>query len=173
MPTFAPQKVNIMHINSPIHKMPTVLHTMRICMAAALPTTWKSASWLLKLMIPISLAVTLLQFFGILEWMALYLHPVFVHLCCGLHLGSLGRHLCGHCRHDVYASHHEAGHHTIAHDSPLSCLAHGVCRQPQDGFFILEDVPYTHSNGFCMCFGAQYPVAIHARPLSLYGCRRG
>ena len=69
-----------MHINSPIHKMPTVLHTMRICMAAALPTTWKSASWLLKLMIPISLAVTLLQFFGILEWMALYLHPVFVHL---------------------------------------------------------------------------------------------
>lgn len=49
------------------------------CMAA-LPSTWKSASWLLKLMIPISLAVTLLQHFGILAWIATYLHPVFVHL---------------------------------------------------------------------------------------------
>lgn len=47
---------------------------------AALPSTWKSASWLLKLMIPISLAVTLLQHFGILAWIATYLHPVFVHL---------------------------------------------------------------------------------------------
>ena len=46
----------------------------------ALPSTWKSASWLLKLMIPISLIVTLLQHTGVLAWLAIYLHPVFVHL---------------------------------------------------------------------------------------------
>lgn len=43
----------------------------------AVPGTWKSASWLLKLMIPISLAVVLLQYTGILEWLAGYLNPVF------------------------------------------------------------------------------------------------
>lgn len=43
----------------------------------AVPGTWKSASWLLKLMIPISLAVVLLQYFGILAWLAGYLNPVF------------------------------------------------------------------------------------------------
>jgi len=31
-------------------------------------------------MIPISLGVTLLQYYGILEWMAQYLHPVFVYI---------------------------------------------------------------------------------------------
>ena len=42
--------------------------------------TWKSTVWLLKLMVPISLGVTLLQFFGVLDWMARALNPVFVHL---------------------------------------------------------------------------------------------
>ena len=37
---------------------------------SALPGTWKSASWLLKLMIPISLTVALLQHWGILAWIA-------------------------------------------------------------------------------------------------------
>lgn len=46
----------------------------------ALPSTWRSTSWLLKLMIPISLAVTLLQHSGALQWMAGYLNPLFVHL---------------------------------------------------------------------------------------------
>lgn len=46
----------------------------------ALPATWKSASWLLRLMIPISLGVTLLQYFGVLELFAKVLHPVFVHI---------------------------------------------------------------------------------------------
>ncbi|MDO4497314.1 MAG: nucleoside recognition domain-containing protein [Bacteroidales bacterium] len=50
------------------------------CLKVALPATWKSASWLLKLMIPISLGVTLLQHYGILEVLASYLHPLFVHL---------------------------------------------------------------------------------------------
>ena len=49
-------------------------------MRNAIPATIKSTVWLLRLMIPISLAVTLLQHFGILEWIAMALHPVFVHL---------------------------------------------------------------------------------------------
>lgn len=44
---------------------------------SALPSTWKSASWLLKLMIPISLAVALLQHWGVLAWIAGYLNPLF------------------------------------------------------------------------------------------------
>ncbi len=49
------------------------------CMRRALPSTWKSASWLMKLMIPITLTVTLLQHFGILEWVANYLNPIFTY----------------------------------------------------------------------------------------------
>ena len=44
---------------------------------SALLPTWKSASWLLQLMIPISLAVTLLQHWGVLAWIAGYLNPLF------------------------------------------------------------------------------------------------
>lgn len=47
---------------------------------AARSSTWKSAIWLLRLMIPISLAVTLLGHFGVLEWIAGYLNPLFMHL---------------------------------------------------------------------------------------------
>lgn len=47
---------------------------------AAWPTTLKSAKWLLKLMIPISLAVALLQHFGVIEWIAQYLNPVFHYM---------------------------------------------------------------------------------------------
>lgn len=47
---------------------------------AARPSTWKSAIWLLSLMIPISLAVTLLGYFGVLEWIASYLNPLFQHM---------------------------------------------------------------------------------------------
>ena len=57
-----------------------MMNKLKYCCTKALPSTWKSASWLLKLMIPISLAVTLLQHYGVLEWIAGYLHPVFVHL---------------------------------------------------------------------------------------------
>ena len=44
---------------------------------SALPPTWKSASWLLKLMIPISLSVALLQHWGVFAWIAGYLNPLF------------------------------------------------------------------------------------------------
>lgn len=47
---------------------------------SALPGTWKSSVWLLKLMIPISLAVTLMQHLGVLAWIAVRVNPLFVHL---------------------------------------------------------------------------------------------
>ena len=50
------------------------------CFSKAVRKTWKSASWLLKLMIPISVSVTLLQYYGILDWLATYLHPIFVNI---------------------------------------------------------------------------------------------
>ena len=49
------------------------------CFTLALPASWKSTKWLLKLMIPISLAVTLMQHFGILAWIATWINPLFVH----------------------------------------------------------------------------------------------
>ena len=49
------------------------------CFRLAMPASWKSTKWLLKLMIPISLAVTLMQHFGILTWIATWVNPLFVH----------------------------------------------------------------------------------------------
>lgn len=56
------------------------IHTAIDCLKTACPGTWKSAKWLLKLMIPISLGVTMLQCSGILEWIAGYLNPIFEYL---------------------------------------------------------------------------------------------
>lgn len=47
---------------------------------SAFPVTLKTTTWLLKIMIPISLAVNLLQHYGVIAWLATYLDPVFVHL---------------------------------------------------------------------------------------------
>ena len=49
------------------------------CFKEAVPASWKSTKWLLKLMIPISLAVTLMQHFEILAWIATWINPLFVH----------------------------------------------------------------------------------------------
>lgn len=49
------------------------------CFRQAVPASWKSTRWLLKLMIPISLAVTLMQHFGVLAWIATWINPMFVH----------------------------------------------------------------------------------------------
>jgi len=62
--------------NEPVINGNRILWSLR----QAVPGTWKSASWLLKLMIPISLAVVLLQYFGVLAWMAGYLNPVFNYM---------------------------------------------------------------------------------------------
>ena len=50
------------------------------CLKQAYPSTRKSCLWLYKLMVPISLAVTLMQHFGILQWLGQYLNSTFVHL---------------------------------------------------------------------------------------------
>lgn len=50
------------------------------CAIKAYPSTRKSCLWLFKLMIPISLSVTLLQHFGILRWLGSYLNHIFVYI---------------------------------------------------------------------------------------------
>ena len=49
------------------------------CFKEAVPASWKSTKWLLKLMIPISLSVTIMQHFGVLAWIATWINPLFVH----------------------------------------------------------------------------------------------
>lgn len=46
----------------------------------ALRPATKTTLWLLRIMIPISLAVRLLQHYGVIEWMAQYLNPVFQYM---------------------------------------------------------------------------------------------
>lgn len=57
-----------------------LMSKIKECFRAAIPAAWKSTKWLLKLMIPISFGVTLLQYTGILAWIATWINPVFVHL---------------------------------------------------------------------------------------------
>lgn len=52
---------------------------IRLFRKAFLPAT-KTTLWLLKIMIPISLAVRLLQYYGVIEWLAQYLNPVFQYM---------------------------------------------------------------------------------------------
>ena len=40
----------------------------------------KTTSWLLKIMLPISLAVCLLQYYGVIAWCAQWLNPLFCHI---------------------------------------------------------------------------------------------
>ena len=44
-----------------------------------MPAT-RTTLWLLKIMIPISLAVRLLQYYGVIEWVAQYLNPLFQYM---------------------------------------------------------------------------------------------
>ena len=55
------------------------MEKIRNAVREAIPASWKSTKWLLKLMIPISLGVTLMQYSGLLAWMAEWINPVFVH----------------------------------------------------------------------------------------------
>ncbi|MCF0197346.1 MAG: nucleoside recognition protein, partial [Bacteroidaceae bacterium] len=48
------------------------------CFTLAWPKASRTTLWLLRLMLPISLAVTLLQHYGIIAWVAQYLDPIFV-----------------------------------------------------------------------------------------------
>lgn len=47
------------------------------CVREALPKSGKLSLWLLKIILPISLAVRLLDYYGVIEWLAGYMNPVF------------------------------------------------------------------------------------------------
>lgn len=55
------------------------IRVMRILRKALLPAT-KTTLWLLRIMLPISFIVTLLQYLGVIAWIATYLDPVFRHM---------------------------------------------------------------------------------------------
>lgn len=60
--------------------MNTIRHlisTFGLCLRQAIPTAGASALWLLKLMIPISLGVTLAHHYGVLDMIARWLNPLF------------------------------------------------------------------------------------------------
>lgn len=60
--------------------MNTIRHlisTFGLCLRQAAPTAGASALWLLKLMIPISLGVTLAHHYGVLDMIARWLNPLF------------------------------------------------------------------------------------------------
>jgi len=47
------------------------------CVRKAIQPALKSARWLLSLMIPVSLGVTILQFLGVIAWISGFINPVF------------------------------------------------------------------------------------------------
>ena len=65
----------------------------------------------------------------------------------GIHIWCHGRHIRGNSRHDVHPAHHEAGLDTCPYDSPVSCLANGMCREQEDWIVILEDGSNTPRDG--------------------------
>ncbi|GAT63810.1 nucleoside recognition domain-containing protein [Paludibacter jiangxiensis] len=50
------------------------------CIRLALPKATHTIVWLLKLMLPVALLVSFLQYWGVMDWMAQYLSPVFTHI---------------------------------------------------------------------------------------------
>jgi Fe2+ transport system protein B len=50
------------------------------CIRLALPKATHTIVWLLKLMLPVALFVSFLQYWGVMDWMAQYLSPVFTHI---------------------------------------------------------------------------------------------
>lgn len=55
----------------------TVYRRLKKCVSDAIPSAFKSAKFLLSIMIPVSLGVTLLKYAGILEILAGYMDPLF------------------------------------------------------------------------------------------------
>ena len=57
-----------------------MLHLIIDICKNAIPPTLRTVAWLLRIMLPISLAVRLLQYYGVIEWCAQFLNPIFLHL---------------------------------------------------------------------------------------------
>ena len=53
---------------------------IRGCITSAFRPAMRMSWWLLKIMLPISLAVRLLQYYGVIAWCAQWLDPVFQYL---------------------------------------------------------------------------------------------
>lgn len=47
------------------------------CTREALPKSGKTCLWLLEIILPVSLCVRLLDYYGIIAWLAAYMHPLF------------------------------------------------------------------------------------------------
>lgn len=52
-------------------------HRLLKCVSEAIPKSGKMCLWLLKIILPVSLAVRLLQYYGIIDHLAEFLHPLF------------------------------------------------------------------------------------------------
>ena len=61
-------------------EQPGLLLRLKRCVTSALPKGMKTAWWLIKITVPVSFGVLLLDYFGVLLLMAQYTGPVFRHL---------------------------------------------------------------------------------------------
>jgi len=61
-------------------EQPTTLQRLNHSITSALPKGMKTAWWLIKITVPVSFGVMLLDYFGILALMAQYTGPVFMHI---------------------------------------------------------------------------------------------
>lgn len=61
-------------------KYSKTLSILKGIIVGAVRPTIKTTLWLLKLMLPITLVVRLLQYYGVIEWMAQYMNEVFVYM---------------------------------------------------------------------------------------------
>ena len=57
-----------------------LFHRLFMCVRLALPRSLSICLWLFKVMLPISLAVRVLQYVGVIDWLAGYLSPVFSYI---------------------------------------------------------------------------------------------
>lgn len=71
------------------------MNKLRKIIRGAVRPTIKTTLWLLKLMLPITLVVRILQYLGVIEWLARYLNEVFV--CMGMPGASAIAWLTGAC----------------------------------------------------------------------------
>ena len=60
--------------------LPRILIRLYKCVLRAMPRSLSICLWLFKVMLPISLAVRVLQYVGVIDWLAGYLSPIFSYI---------------------------------------------------------------------------------------------
>lgn len=58
----------------------SVLARLKRCLVSAMPKALKTAWWMIRIMLPISLGVMFLQYFGLLIYISNFLTPIFKHI---------------------------------------------------------------------------------------------